>query len=103
MGSLNCPERQAAAAHLGAERRRLFVIATLVSLATPLLPYLTGTWETAWYALAATFWPIAVRTALFLIGCHGVAALVMLPLSYYSGYALPRAYDLGRQTRSAWA
>jgi Zn-dependent protease with chaperone function len=27
----------------------------------------------------------------------------MLPISYYGGYVVPRAYDLGRQTRGAWA
>ncbi len=103
MGTVTCPERRLAAKRLGTERRRLFVIATLVSLAAPLLPYLTGTWETLWYALAATFWPIVVRAALFLIGFHLALSVVMLPLSYYSGYVLQRAFDLGRQTRQAWA
>jgi STE24 endopeptidase len=100
---LSCPERQTAAASLGAERRRLFVIGTLVGLAALLLPYLTGTWETFWYALAATDWPIVPRAALFLLGVHLALALIMLPLSYYGGYTLPRAYGLGRQTRGAWA
>jgi STE24 endopeptidase len=100
---LSCPERQAAAASLGTERRRLFVVGTLLGLAALLLPYLTGTWETFWYALAATDWPIVPRAALFLLGVHLALALIMLPLSYYSGYTLPRAYGLGRQTRGAWA
>jgi Zn-dependent protease with chaperone function len=100
---LACPERRVAAKRLGAERRRLFLVATLVSLAAPLVPYLTGTWETLWYALAATFWPIVPRAALFLVGFHLALSVVMLPLSYYSGYVLQRAFDLGRQTRQAWA
>lgn len=95
--------REQAAARLGAERRRLLLIGTLLSLAAPLLPYLTGTWETVWFALAATFWPLAVRALLFLLGFHLALALVMLPLGYYSGYVLPRAYGLGRQPRRAWA
>jgi STE24 endopeptidase len=99
---LSCPDRQAAAARLGAERRRLFLVSTLLGLAALLLPYLTGTWETAWYALAVTEWHIAARTLLFLAGVHLALALVMLPLSYYGGYSLPRAYGLGRQTRAAW-
>ena len=102
MGKVSCPERQVAAVRLGAERRRLFVLGTLVSLATPLLPYLTGTWETAWYALAATLWPIALRTAVFLVAFHVALSVVMLPLAFYGGYVLPRAYELGRQSRNAW-
>jgi STE24 endopeptidase len=100
---LECPERQAAAARLGTERRRLFIIGTLVGLAAPLLPYLTGAWETAWFGLAATFWPIAIRTLVFLLGVHLALSIVALPLGYYGGYVLPRAYGLGRQTRRAWA
>ena len=101
--AFDCPERQSAASRLGAERRRLFILGTLMSLATPLLPYLTGTWEMAWYTLAATFWPIALRAAVFLIGFHIALSIVMLPLAYYGGYVVPRAYELGRQTRAAWA
>jgi STE24 endopeptidase len=103
VASPECPERQSAAGRLGAERRRLFCISTLISLAAPLLPYLTGAWETIWFALAATFWPLPLRAALFLLGFHVVLALVMLPLSYYAGYVVPLAYGLGRQTRRAWA
>lgn len=103
MGPLICPERQAAAARLGTERRRLFFVGTLLGLVAPLLPYLTGTWETLWYALAATFWPFALRAALFLLGFHLALAVVLLPLSYYGGFVVPRAYALGRQTRMAWA
>jgi Zn-dependent protease with chaperone function len=99
----SCPERQAAAARLGAERRRLFLAATVLSLAAPLVPYLTGTWETLWYALAATDWPFALRTAVFLVGFHVVMALVMLPLGFYAGYTVPHAFGLSRQSRRAWA
>jgi STE24 endopeptidase len=99
----DCPERQSAAARLGTERRRMFVVGTLIGLAALLLPYLTGTWETLWYALAATDWPIALRTLLFLVTVHLALAVVMLPLSYYGGYFLPRAYGLGRQSPLSWA
>src|SRR5215831_17649586 len=61
---LACPERQLAAGRLGAERRRLFFVGVALSLAAPLLPYVTGTWETFWYALATTFWPIALRAGI---------------------------------------
>ena len=98
-----CPEREAAAARLGAERRRLFVISALLSLAAPLLPYLTGAWETIWFALAAAPLPLAARAAVFLVGVHLALAAVMLPLGYFGGYVLPRAYGLSRQSPRAWA
>jgi STE24 endopeptidase len=98
-----CPERDAAAARLGAERRRLFVASALLSLAAPLLPYLTGAWETAWFALAAAPLPLVARVAVFLVGIHLALAAVMLPLGYYGGFVLPRAYGLSRQSPRSWA
>jgi len=100
---IGCPDRELAAARLGAERRRLFLIGTLVSLAVPLLPYLTGAWETAWFALAAAPLALPIRALIFLIGFHLALAAIMLPLGYYGGYVMPRAYGLGRQSRGAWA
>ena len=100
---LDGPERERAAARLGVERRRLFLISTVVGLAAPVLPYLSGAWETAWFALAATPLPLPIRTLIFLVGMHLALALVMLPLGYYGGYVLQREYGLGRQTRVAWA
>jgi STE24 endopeptidase len=99
----DCPKREVAAARLGAERRRLFFVGSLVSLAAPLLPYLSGAWETTWFALAASPLPLAVRTVVFLLGFHVVIAAIALPLAFYAGFVLPRAFDLGRQSRSAWA
>jgi STE24 endopeptidase len=103
-------QRELAAARLGRERRRVFLVGTALGLAAPVVPYLTGAWETAWFWLAAAPvpltaapLPLAARTVVFLLGVHLVLALVMLPLGYYSGYVLPRAFDLGRQTRRAWA
>jgi STE24 endopeptidase len=99
----DCPQREAAAGRLGSQRRRLFILSTLVSLAAPVVPYLTGTWEAAWFALAATDLPFPVRTVLFLFGFSAVIALVLLPIGYYSGHVLPKAFDLSRQTPRAWA
>jgi STE24 endopeptidase len=96
------PQRDSAAAALGAERRRLFLVGTVVSLAAPLLPYLTGAWETAWFALAALPLPLPIRAVTFLLGFHLVLALIVAPLGYYGGYVLPHAFGLGRQTRRAW-
>ncbi len=99
---LPCAERMRAAAGLGAQRRRVFLVSTLLSLAVPVLPYLTGTWETLWYGLAATSWPLALRAALFVVAFELLAALVLLPVSYYSGFVLAHAFGLSRQTLSAW-
>jgi STE24 endopeptidase len=92
-----------AAADLGTERRRLFAIGAIVSLAAPLLPYLTGAWETAWFGLATLPLPLPARALVFLLGFHLALAVIMAPLGYYGGYVLPRAFGLGRQSRRAWA
>jgi len=99
-----CPdERTAAAARLGAERRRLFFVGAVISIGGPFLLYLTGAWENAWFALAAAplgFWP---RTVVFLLGAHLLMSVMLLPLTYYSGYVVAHAFGLSRQTSRAWA
>jgi len=75
----------------------------MVSLAALLVPYLTGAWETLYFNLASTFWALPLRVAIFLLGMHLALSVVMLPLSYYAGYAVPHAYGLGRQSRGAWS
>src|SRR5262249_19233652 len=99
----DCPQRARAAGRLGAERRRLFLVSALLSVAAPLLPYRTGAWETIWFSLASLPLPFGVRAIAFLLGFHAMMAVVMLPLSYYGGFVLPRVFDLGRQSRRAWA
>jgi STE24 endopeptidase len=97
------PRRELAARRFGAERRRLWLISALVSLAAPLLPYLSGAWETLWFDLAATPLPFWLRAMIFLLAFHVILALIMLPLGYFGGYVLPRAYGLSRQPPRAWA
>src|SRR5229473_8672965 len=99
---LDHPQRESAAACLGAERRRLFFVGAILSLLAPLLPYLTGAWETVWFELAA--WPLLlpVRALLFLLGFHLALAVIGLPLAYYSSYVLAHAFGLGRQRRRGW-
>jgi STE24 endopeptidase len=113
-----CADRQLAAARLGAERRRLFLVSSLLSLAVPVVPYLTGAWEALWYALAAAcvpaaspagcaqgeaWLPFALRTGVFLLVFYLACAAVLLPVSAYGGYVLPRAFGLVRQPFHAWA
>lgn len=95
-------DREAAAARLGAERRRLFLLGALLSLAAPVLPYLTGAWEHLWFGLAAWPLPWPARALVFLFGVHLALSLVLLPLAYYGGYLLPRAFGLGRQSARGW-
>src|SRR5437764_4515473 len=101
-GACKCVQHEAAATRLGAERRRLFLLTTVLSLAAPLLPYLTGAWETVWFALAASGLPFAARTGIFLAGFHAALAVLLLPVSYYGGYMLAQAFGLSRQSRRAW-
>ena len=93
---------QEPAARLGAERRRVYLASLVVALLAPIVPYLTGTWETVWFALDAWLLPLAVKTGLFLVGFQVLLAVVSLPLAFYSGYVVPRAFGLGRQSRRAW-
>jgi STE24 endopeptidase len=80
----------------------LFLAGAALGILAPLLPYLTGTWETLWFALAATLLPLWLRAAVFLVILHALLAIVLLPLSYYGGYSLAHAFGLSRQTRPAW-
>jgi len=100
---LDCLQRESAAARLGAERRRLFFVGAMVSVLAPVLPYLTGAWETVWFDLAAWPLPFPARALLFLVGFHVVLALVGLPLAYYGSYVLSHAFGIGRQSRRGWA
>jgi STE24 endopeptidase len=74
-----------------------------VSLLAPLLPYLTGAWETLWFGLAAWPLPLALRALLFLLGFHLALSAIGLPLAYYGSYVLPRAFGLGRQSTRGWS
>lgn len=94
--------RVAAAARLGAERRRVFLLASLAAIVTPSLGYLAGTWEAAWYLLASTWWPLPLRAALFLLALHLVLAFVAVPFAFYGGFILPRAFGLSRQRFRGW-
>ena len=95
------PER--AAVRLGRERRRIFLVSTLVGLAAPVVPYVTGAWETAWYAFAQTWLPLPLRAAIFLLGFHAVLSLILLPFSFYSRYLLAHSFGLSRQSLRSWA
>jgi STE24 endopeptidase len=100
---IDCPGRESDAARLGAERRRLFVMGSIVALAAPAVPYVTGAWETGWFALAALPIALPVRAMLFLALFQVLIAVIGLPLAYYGGYVLPRRFGLSRQSPRGWA
>jgi STE24 endopeptidase len=100
---MDCPGRESDAARLGAERRRLFVMGSIVALAAPAVPYVTGAWETGWFALAALPIALPVRAMLFLALFQVLIAVIGLPLAYYGGYVLPRRFGLSRQSPRGWA
>lgn len=97
------PARAAAAARLGAERRRVYLVSVVISLTAPLLPYLTGAWETMWFALAATGLPFVARAPLFLLAFHLILAAISLPLAYYGSFVVAHRFELSRQTWRAWS
>lgn len=103
VSELACPDRESAAIRLGAERRRLFFIGIVVSLLAPLLPYLTGAWETVWFGMAAWPLPIALRALLFLVGFHLALAIIEVPLAYYGSYVVPHAFGLSHHSRRGWS
>ncbi len=97
-----CPERDAAATRLGTERRRVFMLSSVLSLLAPVVPYITGAWENAWFLLAALPLPLILRAPLFLVGFHLLLSLMLMPVAYYSSYVLAHAFGLSRQTKRAW-
>ena len=94
--------REDAAARLGAEKRRMFVAATAASILAPLVPYVTGVWESGWYALAAVPLPLPIRVVSFLAIFHLLVDVVVVPIAFYSGLVLPRAFGLSRQSVGDW-
>ncbi|MBI2755767.1 MAG: M48 family metalloprotease [Chloroflexi bacterium] len=99
---LDPPDRQALARAYGAARRRLYLANLALSLLVPLAGYWSGASEGAWYALAATEWPLAIRAMLFLGLLHVAISLVDLPLAWYGGHVLPQAVGQSRQSFPGW-
>src|SRR5262245_30705620 len=96
------PERQKQAKEYSRIRRRLWLVDTSFS---------------AVYALAWLFfgWAIALRTwlsqftanawilvPLFVFIFGGIAAIINLPLGYYSGFVLPHKYGQSNQSFKDW-
>ena len=96
------PEKQKLAKEYARIRRRLWLVDTIFS----------ALYALAWLGFG---WAIALRTALqqvtanewlvvplFVVVFGGIAALINLPLSYYSGFVLPHRYDQSNQSLKDW-
>jgi STE24 endopeptidase len=96
------PEKQKQAKEYARIRRRLWLVDTLFS----------ALYALAWLGFG---WAIALRTVLrqftanewllvpiFVAVFGGIATLINLPLSYYSGFVLPHRYDQSNQTLKDW-
>lgn len=93
------PERQRQAAEYAGKRRRLGMLNFIVSVSLFATLLLTGISRTIADSLPSQ--PVlaaAVYLVLLLLG-YG---LLTLPLSFISGYILPKRYSLSHQTPSSW-
>lgn len=92
--------RQQDAAALGSIRRRMFFVGSVVGVIAPLAMYALGLSGSLW-AASQTLprWP---GLAAYLAATFGTLGLVSQPLSYYSGYVVPRRFGLSRQDRRGW-
>ena len=99
------PERQKQAKEYARIRRRLWLVDTAFSAlyavawlffgwAISLLSWLTDHWS-----LFTNPW-LLVPAFVFIFG--GIAAIINLPLGYYSGFVLPHRYGQSNQTFKAW-
>lgn len=94
------PSRRELAARLGATRRRLFVIGTVVGIAAPLLIWAAGLSDGLWRGLSA--WP----TWLGLPAHVGLLTLILLligtPQGFYGGYVVNHRFGLSTQAFGGW-
>jgi len=94
------PEKQAQAKQYARIHRRLWLVDTLLSAAYLLLWLFFG-WAGALAGWLKTFtsndWLLVLG---FIIVFGGIASLLELPLSYYSGYVLPHRF--GQSTQALW-
>ena len=96
------PEKQAQAKQYARIHRRLWLVDTLLSAAYLLLWLFFG-WAGALAGWLKTFtsndWLLVLG---FIIVFGGIASLLELPLSYYSGYVLPHRFGQSTQDLRGW-
>ncbi len=96
------PEKQAQAKQYARIHRRLWLVDTLLSAAYLLLWLFFG-WARVLTGWLKTFtsndWLLVLG---FIIVFGGIASLLELPLSYYSGYVLPHRFGQSTQALRGW-
>ncbi len=96
------PEKQAQAKQYARIHRRLWLVDTLLSAAYLILWLFFG-WAGALAGWLKTFtsndWLLVLG---FIVVFGGIASLLELPLSYYSGYVLPHRFGQSNQTLRGW-
>ena len=92
-------KRQADARRYSALKRRLYFIELALDAALIVILVFTGLSRSLAGLIKLPLVPAAVCYFLLLIAAY---ALVTAPLSYYSGFVLPRRYGLTRQNFAGW-
>jgi len=93
-------DRQARAEQLGAVRRRIFLLGTVIGLVVPWLLWASGISARIWSAFDSLpgWLGIFPYIAVLLL----VLALVGAPLAYYRGYTVGHRFGLSTQNRRGW-
>lgn len=99
-GAGRAPSRREQAASLAATRRRLFLLGSVVSLAAPLLLWMSGATDGLWAALNGL--PGFVSVPLFVAVVTLILVLVASPLAYFGGFVVAHRYGLSTQTIGGW-
>ena len=96
------PEKQKQAREYARINRRFWLVDTLAS-SMYLLAWLVFGWAnalTAWLRTITTNEWLLVLGFIVIFG--GIAAILELPLGYYSGFVLPHRFDQSNQDRKGW-
>ena len=98
------PERQQQAKEYARIRRRLWVVNTSFNTVYVLAWLFLGwavalrNWFTDYWSLTSPWLIVPAFVAVF----GGVLTIIMLPMSYYSGFVLPHRFDQSNQTLKDW-
>lgn len=94
------PSRREQAARLAAERRRHFLIGTVVGIAAPFLIWWSGISTEHWRGM--TGHPAWLSVPLQVVLVTLILVLVTAPLTYYGGHVLNHRYGLSTQGFGGW-
>jgi STE24 endopeptidase len=92
--------RRAQAAALGATRRRLFILGTVIGLVAPWALWASGLSAGLWASLQPLSLWLAVPLHLGILTL--ILALIATPLSFYGGFVVGHRYGLSTQTVGGW-